>query len=460
MAVAFIFHKMQVPEDLILQWWKQYFPHQLPSKLHLLLAVSGGVDSVVLTDLVAKSGIDFSILHCNFQLRGAESERDEQFVRALAKRYGKEIHVKRFDTATIVAERKMSVQELARDLRYAWFEEIRQTYQTDANAKAVWIAVAHHADDNIETLLMNLFRGTGLQGLTGMEPYRGSIIRPLLDIRKEQLKSYASLHGLDSIEDSSNTTNDYTRNYFRNELIPGIKKVYPAVENNLLHTIGRLKEADQLYRQALMHQFESLIEVKGDEYHIPVLLWKQSRPLVTITYELIKGFGFTAAQTMEAIKMLDAANSSYIASTSHRLIRNRNWMIIAPLAKEHEPSLIPVDSSDSEVVFAAGRLKITPVFSAPIPDKPTEVVINADDLKYPLLLRPWKQGDYFYPLGMPKKKKISRFLSDLKLSKTEKEKIWVLESDKKILWVLGLRIDHRFRITDTTKQQLRLVYLK
>lgn len=451
---------MQLSQDFILKWWKQYFPHQLPSQLHLLLAVSGGVDSLVLTDLVAKSGIDFSILHCNFQLRAEESERDEEFVRSLAERYGKEIHVKRFDTASVVAERKMSVQEVARDLRYEWFETVRAGYQERNTIKTVWIAVAHHADDNIETVLINLFRGTGLQGLTGMEPFRASIVRPLLDIRKEVLKQYAVAMELNAVEDSSNAGNDYTRNYLRNELIPGIKKVFSSVENNLLHTIRRLGEANQLYNSALADVFGKMIELKGNEYHIPVLLWKQASPLMTITYELIRGFGFTAAQTQEAIKLLDADNSSYIASSTHRLIRNRNWMIIAPLAKEHHHLLIPIDTTDHTIVFAEGRLQLSPAAGASIPASGTEALIDAGDLEYPLLLRPWKQGDYFYPLGMPKKKKISRFLSDLKLSKTEKEKVWVLESARKIVWVLGLRIDHRFRITETTKKKLHLIYEK
>lgn len=451
---------MQLSQSLILQWWKQYFPHQQPSQLHLLLAVSGGLDSVVLTDLVAASGIDFSILHCNFQLRGAESERDEQFVRSLAARYGKEIHVKKFDTASIVAARKSSVQEVARNLRYEWFDQVRAEYEERIGQKSVWIVVAHHADDNIETVLINLFRGTGLQGLTGMEPFRDKIIRPLLNIRKEEFNAYAITQGLNSVEDSSNASNDYTRNFFRNELIPAIKKVYPSVENNLLHTINRLKEADQLYNDALKRAHESMIEMNGNEYHIPVLLWKRATPLMTITYELIKKFGFSAAQTVEVIKLLNAANSSYIVSKSHRIIRNRNWMIIAPLTNEHDHVLVPVEATDKLVDFAEGTLKLLQTTLETIPNTSHEVLIEADELQYPLILRPWKQGDYFYPLGMPKKKKISRFLSDLKLSKTAKEKVWVLESGKKIVWVLGLRIDHRFRITTQTQQRLQLTYLK
>lgn len=451
---------MHLSQNFIQQWWKQYFPHQSPSQLHLLLAVSGGVDSVVLTDLVANSGIDFSLLHCNFQLRGAESERDEEFVRSLAAKYGKQVYVTRFDTAAIVEEKKAAIQEVARELRYNWFEETRASLQANKNDQQVYIAVAHHADDNIETVLMNFFRGTGLHGLTGMEPFRDKIVRPLLSFRKEELNAYALLHQLSFVEDSSNASNDYTRNYFRNELIPGIQKVFPSVENNLLHTINRLKEAAFIYKTTVDKAKTSLLEKKGEEYHIPVLLWKQVKPLVTISYELLKPFGFTSSQTFEAIKLLDADNSSYISSQTHRLIRNRNWMIIAPLATDHQQMLIPIEPGDTSVDFALGSLHISHTNSTQIPDANHLALISADGLIYPLLLRPWKQGDYFYPLGMLRKKKVSRFLSDLKLSKTEKEKVWVLESGKKIIWVLGMRIDHRFRITDQTQQKLKLTYEK
>ncbi len=451
---------MQLSQNFIQQWWKQHFPHQSLSQLHLLLAVSGGLDSVVLTDLVAKSGINFSVLHCNFQLRGAESERDEEFVRSLAAKYGKQVYVTRFDTAAIVEEKKAAVQEVARELRYAWFEETRVALKANKNDQQVYIAVAHHADDNVETVLMNLFRGTGLHGLTGMEPFRDTIVRPLLSFRKAELKAYAVLHQLAFVEDSSNTSNDYTRNYFRNELIPGIQKVFPSVENNLLHTINRLKEVELIYKTAVDKAKSSLLEKKGEEYHISVLLWKQAKPLVTLSYELLKPFGFTSSQTFEAIKLLDADNSTYISSQTHRLIRNRNWMIIAPLATDHKQMLIPIDPGDKSVDFAGGTLHISHTASTQIPDANHLALINADGLVYPLLLRPWKQGDYFYPLGMPGKKKISRFLSDLKLSKTAKEKVWVLESGKKIIWVLGMRIDHRFRITDQTQRKLKLTYEK
>lgn len=451
---------MQLFQNFILDWWKQRFPHLPTANVHLLLAVSGGIDSIVLTDLVAKSGIDFSILHCNFQLRGEESNDDEQFVRKLAVKYGKYIDVKHFDTKQLAAKRKLSIQELARDLRYKWFGEMKSSHEITRPDKKYKIAVAHHADDNIETVLMHLFRGTGLNGLTGMEDNRNDLIRPLLNFRKETLVAYAEANELTYREDSSNLKNDYTRNYFRNEWIPAVKNIFPNVEGNLLHTIARLKEADIIYRNAVVGIIQKMVTKKGEELHIPVLLWKKANPIFTITYELLKNYGFTASQTTEAVKLLDGENSSYMQSPTHRLIKNRNWMIIAPLADNYQAVLIPIKKGSDKVEFSMGNLQFSAVNKPAISTEPNKAIINATLLTYPLILRPWKQGDYFYPLGMSKKKKISRFLSDLKLSKTDKEKVWVLESNKKIVWVLGMRIDNRFRITDSTSDFLCVTYLK
>ncbi len=443
--------------------WQKNYSQLHAANCRLLLAVSGGVDSVVLVDLLSRLDFDFVIAHANFQLRGDESERDEKFVRSLGEKYSKEVQVKKFDTKTFATENKISIQEAARELRYSWFQQIVDSWQTSEETKVnnAYILTAHHADDNIETLLMHFFRGTGIQGLSGIQPmlHERKLIRPLLSIRKKELLAYAVENKLLFVEDSSNASDKYTRNYFRNQLLPQIKEVYPQVEDNLLHNIARFNEVGVLYQQAVDLQLSKLKEQKGNEWHIPVLKWKKANPLHTITWELIRPFGFHAAQTEEVIKLLDSENGAYQSSTTHRIIRNRSWMIIAP-NQTKEASLILVEKEVGEIRFPNGILNI--IHHSPLTTHGTNetVSLDASSIRFPLLLRKWKTGDYFYPLGMQKKKKLSKFLIDLKLSKTEKEKVWVLESDQKILWVIGYRIDNRFRITDNTQHAIQFTYLK
>ena len=451
--------------------WQEEFCQLTAANTRLLVAVSGGVDSVVLVDLLQRAGFDFVMAHVNFQLRGSESERDEQFVRSLADKYGNELLVKKFDTKLYAEEHKLSIQEAARVLRYDWFSEILAGWQLAGNhtqTARYFIVTAHHADDNIETVLMHFFRGTGIQGMAGIQPLlkERKLIRPLLGFRKNELQLYAAARDLSFVEDSSNASDKYTRNYFRNQLLPQIKEVYPHVEENLLHTIERFREIEEIYRQSVNQQVNRLLEAKGTEWHVPVMKWKQVRPLSTLTWELISRFGFHSAQTAEVIKLLDGENGGYQLSPSHRIIRNRQWMIISPnhtTTAQH----IQITEGQAEVVFENGKLIITDksdTFTHPLihsfTHSPTEASLDASEIRFPLLLRKWKAGDYFYPLGMQKKKKLGKFLIDLKLSRTEKEQVWVLESDKRILWVLGYRIDNRFRITEKTKQVLQVSYRK
>lgn len=453
--------------------WREEFGQVTTANTRLLVAVSGGVDSVVLVDILNCMGFDFLMTHVNFQLRGEESERDEQFVRSLADQYGKELLVKKFDTKLYAQENKLSIQEAARVLRYNWFSEILAGWQLAGTANntplaTYFIVTAHHADDNIETVLMHFFRGTGIQGMAGIQPLlkERKLIRPLLGFRKSELQLYADVRGLSFVEDSSNASDKYTRNYFRNQLLPQIKEVYPQVEENLVHNIERFREIEEIYRQSVDQQINRLLEAKGTEWHIPVMKWKQVKPLSTISWELISRFGFHAAQTAEVIKLLDGENGGYQLSASHRIIRNRQWMIISPIntaTAQH----IQIEEGQAEVVFENGKLTITTQsetfthsLTHSFTHSPSDASLDASEIRFPLLLRKWKAGDYFYPLGMQKKKKLGKFLIDLKLARTEKEQVWVLESDKRILWVLGYRIDNRFRITEKTKQVLQLTYRK
>lgn len=442
--------------------------HLSPTQHHVLLAVSGGIDSVVMVDVFAKAGFYFTIAHCNFQLRGAESDRDEAFVKALGDKYGKEVLVKQFDTAAYASANKLSIQVAARELRYRWFKELVDRPQTTDDGlpstvdrrpwTASFIATAHHADDNIETLLMHFFRGCGISGLHGILPKQGNIIRPLLFAKRAEIVAYASKQGLTWVEDSSNATDKYSRNYIRHQVTPLMQSIYPKVEDNLLGNIERFKEVEMVYNQTMSTTKTKLLEVKGNETHIPILKLKKQQPLRSIVYEIVKDFGFEATQVDEVIKLLDASNGSFMASVTHRLIINRNWLIIAPKQAEEATNVL-IEAGTNEVVFSGGKL----VFSKSIVDgqrstENTVATLHADAISFPLLLRPYKTGDYFYPLGMTKKKKLSKFFIDLKLSKTEKENIWVIESDKRIVWVVGYRIDNRFRLIPNTKNVLTISY--
>jgi tRNA(Ile)-lysidine synthase len=441
---------------------------------YLLLAVSGGADSVALCELCFQAGFHFEIAHCNFQLRGEESERDENLVRQLAEKYWTKVFVKKFDTEKYAEENKVSIQVAARELRYEWFEEILNIQQSAANNKQIipslnesfipssgdrglFLLTAHHTNDNIETLLMNFFKGTGIKGMQGILTKQGKIIRPLLFAKKEEILTFIKENNLEFAEDSSNSSDKYTRNYFRHQLIPSIQKVFPKAEENLINNIERFKEIEVLYKQSIDLHKKKLLEQKGNEIHIPVLKLFKSKPLKTIVYEIIKDYGFTAHQTDEAIHLLSSESGKYISSSTHKIIKSRNWLLIAPL-NTLEASHILINETDAKIDFEAGELKIKmdDLIDQKISSSSFIATLDAKSITFPLLLRKWKLGDYFYPLGMPGKKKLSKFFIDQKMSLTEKDKIWVVESNKRILWIVGKRIDDRFKITEKTKKILSI----
>jgi tRNA(Ile)-lysidine synthase len=425
----------------------------ITKKDRLLLAVSGGLDSVVLTCLSAMAGLEFAIAHVNFQLRGAESERDEDFVRQLADKYQKTFFVKKFDSISVAKTEKTSIQVTARNLRYQWFE----TFIGNRHDQYKFLLTGHHEDDNIETMLMYFFRGTGISGLTGMPEKNGHLIRPLLNISRNRLKDFAIEQNLEWVEDSSNSSDDYTRNFLRNQIIPSVSGIFPDLQLNLKNNLKRFSEVNVLYDQAIEWHKKRLLRKNGSEIHIPILLLKKSIPLKTILFEIIKEYHFNSSQTDEMIRLMDGANGKYISSKTHRIIKNRKWLIIAP-ANDESVTHIVIDN-EGEILYPEGRINIktksltgTEHFIGP---QGTEC-LDGQKIKFPLMLRKWKAGDYFYPLGMKKKKKLARFFIDQKLSKTAKEKVWVLLMDKQIIWVVGHRIDNRFRTDASTNKILTL----
>lgn len=418
-----------------------------PAKAELFIAVSGGIDSVVLCHVCSLAGYDFTMLHCNFTLRGEDSDKDALFVEELGKKLGVPVKTKRFDTTAHAAAHKLSIQVAARELRYNWFKAIMEENKTPAGT---YLLTAHHKDDDVETMLMNFFKGTGMAGLKGIPQKQDNIVRPLLFATKKDLLAHAAAYNLSWVEDCSNAEAKYTRNYFRNMVLPLVKEKYAAAEENLYHNVQRFKEAEMLYRQAMAVHKKKLLKEKGAEIHIPVLALRHAEPLSTIVYEIARPYHFTAAQTGDILSLLDAATGKYVQSSTHRILRNRNWLIISPLQTTQDVHLV-IDG-EGEYAFAdrilhiAEQLKPVDITTA---DK-NSAYINGKLLHYPLLLRRWKPGDYFYPLGMRKKKKLARFFIDQKVPAGDKEKIWVLEMNKQIVWVVGHRIDDRFKITDTT----------
>lgn len=436
----------------LLQEFSQFVKRKglFSNKPKILLACSGGADSMVLADLFLKCNYDFSIAHCNFQLRGDESDGDEEFVRNFCSVNNIPIFVSRFDTELYKKERAVSTQMAARELRYAWFKELMAKEGFDL------LATAHHADDNAETVLMNFFRGTGLKGVTGIDVRNGDIVRPLLFASKENILDYARENNLKWCEDSSNASTDYSRNALRNEIIPVIKKYYPEIIRSVNANAVRFASIEAIYNGQKELYLKKLIVKSGQEIKLPIGGLKKIEGFESILFDLVSGYGFTSHQLPELIELLDAESGKNIFSGSHRIINHRQWLYIQPLTSP-EPSITLLNGPGES--FTIGDVEFyceeVPADSN-LSDNENEVLVDGRDISFPIIVRKRREGDYFYPLGMRKKKKIGRFLSDNKIDPITREKILILESDQRIIWVAGQRIDDRFKVVPgSTKYILR-----
>lgn len=425
----------------------------------LIIAVSGGMDSVSLCELCFRAGYPFEIAHCNFQLRGDDSKRDEMFVAQLAARYKAPFHLRLFDTADYAAQNKLSIQEAARNLRYEWFSMlIEAKKQPGRNAL---LLTAHHANDSIETLLMNFFKGTGIHGMQGIPAKNNNIVRPLLFTTKKEIEEFIHKNNLEFVQDASNLSDKYTRNFVRNRLIPCIQEIFPKAEENLLNNLSRFQDAATLFDKAVVDIRKNLVEEKNGELHLPVLKVLKTPAYKTVLFEILKEFNFLSAQIPDIVNLLFAGSGKYIDSATHRCLRNRKWLIVSPKTTMRTGHIV-IEKEERTISFQEGTLMLREKDwqkEMKIDQNINVAMVDANEVAYPLLLRPWKQGDYFYPFGMAHKKKLSRFFIDQKLSVSDKEKIWVIESSKKIVWIPGLRIDNRFRITDSTKKILHIEFL-
>lgn len=419
---------------------------------HLLVAVSGGTDSMVLADLLHTLGYDFTVAHCNFALRGKESDEDEYFVKETTeKKYRRSFLSTRFDTRGYAAEHKLSIQEAARDLRYAWLEEERQ------KCGAACVVTAHHANDSVETLLLNLVRGTGLRGLTGIPVRRDKVVRPLLFAFREEIRRYAETRQVMWREDSSNASVHYQRNFIRHEILPRLRQLNPSADQSLAETISRLEQAERIYRQGIQRMRTELVHF--DEalecFKISFLELASRNITGELMYEIVKDFGFNptqAADMLEACfaqpgKLFYAPDSVAVADRMFILIRDR---------REDEAEREEISAEDiiqnRHPELAFNRLE----GNAYGTDNPGDAWIDAALLEFPLEYRVWQPGDSFTPLGMKGRKKVSDFLVDAKVDRERKKQVKVLLSGGKIVWLAGFRTAQPFRVTARTKEMLHI----
>lgn len=422
-----------------------------PENERVLLTVSGGIDSVVMAELFARAGLPFAIAHCNFRLRGAASDGDEAFVSSLAETYGVPFFVKKFETEASAREQSISIQMAARELRYKWFRQIAE--ENDLQ----YIATAHHMNDVLETMLLNLIRGTGLAGLHGILPRQGKIVRPLLFADKAGIEAFAAGHQLRWRKDSSNEDTKYRRNLIRKEVVPVLEQLNPNLYQTLQLSVERFRASESLQQHIIAQlRRESCIR-RGNDYfiHLPRLNGLPGLPV--ILHELIKEYGFTYQQSREIARVLSQDEKKVgrvFDAENYRLNIDRHDLLISPLHKEQDQEEIIIKGDVHRVLTHGAKLKMRVLDAQKYCIMPLKNIaaLDHEKLKFPLRMRKWREGDWFYPLGMNAKKKLSDFMIDTKIPLNLKEKVYVLMSGDDIVWVMGHRIDHRFRVTDDTRQ--------
>ncbi|WP_431135587.1 tRNA lysidine(34) synthetase TilS [Psychroserpens mesophilus] len=419
----------------------------------LLIAISGGLDSVVLTHLCHALELDITLTHCNFKLRGKESDEDEHFVLELGERLDLEVFVEYFDTEVYAETHKMSIQMAARELRYNWFFDLAENLNFD------YILTGHHADDNLETFLINLTRGTGLNGLTGIPEINKNTVRPLLPFSREQLELYAQDHHLKWREDSSNTSDKYLRNTLRHHVIPQLKKANSELLQNFKKTLEHLNDSADIVNESLNAVTKRAIETI-DEYRITYKIseFKKVNNPKAYLFELFKAYGFT--EWNDVVNLLDAQSGKQVLSNTHRLIKDRTHLILTGLdhtecSRNAGEAIIPVSETDKIVETPFGVLCFDEADDVYKPSK-TTLFVDRNALNFPLKLRRWQDGDVFYPSGMKGKKKLSKYFKDEKLSLLDKENVWLLTSEDNIVWIIGMRADERFIANKNTKQILKI----
>jgi len=412
----------------------------------LLVAVSGGLDSMVLLHLLKQLDIELAVAHCNFQLRGEDSDTDEEFVRLHCVKIQIPFFCKRFDTNNYATENRLSIQMAARELRYAWFEELME------GKGFTKLATAHHFNDSIETMILNWVRGAGIEGLRGIRAKRINIIRPMLFVTRNEINTYAADHQITWREDISNQTDDYQRNFIRHQVVPQLKRLNVSLENTIRDSVMKVEDEWAFYEKSVGDWKANFVLHDGEAIKVSKAGFHHHAHGASLLWHCARVSGFSYEQCREAFDIKDRQSGKQFLSATHKLVVDRDYFIITP--QENHWSQVSIQINQAQSFLGRWRLDMRESAELKPSDNLNEAVLDADLLVFPLQWRKWVTGDYFFPLGMTHRKKISDFLIDRKISLGEKDSVTVLESEGEIVWVVGHRIDNRFKLTSETKRAL------
>lgn len=413
----------------------------------ILATVSGGADSVVLLHLLVKGGYHTSIAHCNFKLRDEESDGDEQFVKQLAKQYNIQLFCKSFNTKEYATERKLSIEMAARELRYNWFKQLSTEHGFTR------IATGHHLSDNIETLMLNLNRGTGINGITGIKPLAENIARPLLFATRTEIEEFAKQNNLTFRTDRTNLSDDYQRNYIRHHIVPAFKQINPHFEQRMAQNLDNLTQAANIYNYYIEQAKLKIVKAIGDKIAIDKQSIINERFAETVLFEIVSNYGFNSEQAKRILSVINGESGKLFISNSHKLLIDRTQIIIEPIS--NKTTNVTVDKLGTiKANNSTFEMQVIDVANFNLIKQPNVACIDLEKIQLPITIRTWQDGDTFYPLGMNKQQKLSNFLINNKINRLDKENVLVLTCNNQIVWVAGHRIDNRFKITETTKQVL------
>jgi tRNA(Ile)-lysidine synthase len=407
--------------------------------------VSGGIDSMVLVHLCAQLKLNFEVVHCNFMLRGAESDAETQFIESFCNSNGIPIHTKYFDTNAIAINNKESIQITSRNLRYQWFQEI-------ISLGFDYVLTAHHLDDNVETFLINFTRGTGLEGLTGIPAQNRNIIRPLLPFSREEIENYAKENKIQWREDSSNASDKYFRNKLRHNIVPTLKELNSGFLDSFQNTLHHLQQAESLVNDASKLVFEKVVKEKGNQLEIHLKPLLEFQNYKAYLFQWLKSYSFSAWN--DIYDLVNAQSGKQVFSETHVLLKDREKLILSERNSINKSEVFIIESIESKV-----NIPLKLIFSRFSGGKNVNancIFVDEDKIKFPLTIRKWQEGDYFYPAGMNGKKKLSKYFKDEKYSLLDKENQWLLCSEDQIIWVIGKRADQRFIATERTQQIIKI----